>query len=481
MRSYMKVLSLVLATTAALAIVPQLAAQCTPQFNISVFSDGDSNTDNTMIYGYSSTDDSSTLCTCVHSNYQTTAYLELADGSYVSNTDAGETSSVQSATDGDGSYYALGVVTLNCSCVGSLGGGGGKTPIPFISGIADSYTWSNTIYQGTSGYLAIFGTDLTGGGAYSPTVTGDGDVTVSPYWNSDTQVNVSYTVSAYAAIGPHTIVLATPQGQAQGPVQVAPALQITRSNDLWFFGIGNTPPATFQMGDIQTTLTLGAAVANSYTWTITNGAAKASFASGVAQSSITTAGNSVTLYSISFGTQLLDVTVSVSWGNGNSVQTSLTIDSPYSLAQQNVIGPGAVSACAPNFPAGGTGWHTQYTWLILSKFGKSIAGQNVNENFDNPQDAQPNNWGGFNPNGSAGVANSTTFKDDYCLVGIGGVNPNTQAPQNPLGANLVDSVTQIYSIGSTTVGSGVPVQDQTLSRYVDHPALTNIVSPVRGQ
>ena len=34
-------------------------------------------------------------------------------------------------------------------------------------------------------------------------------------------------------------------------------------------------------------------------------------------------------------------------------------------------------------------------------------------------------------------------------------------------------------IGSLVIGSGVEVQSQTLQRYQDHPALTNVQSPVR--
>lgn len=226
MSSFMEIIRAAVLIMAAVGIVPQLSAQCTPQFNISVYSDGASSTDGSTIYGYSSTDDNSILCTCVHSNYETTAAVQLADGSYVTNTEAGETASVSSATDGDGSYYAVGAASADCSCVGTVGGGGPSTaispPPPEITGIADTTTWSNTIYQGDSGYLAIFGTALTAWGQTpSPTVTGDGDVSVSLYWASDGQVNVNYSVAAQAATGQHSIALQTAQGTARGNVNVA--------------------------------------------------------------------------------------------------------------------------------------------------------------------------------------------------------------------------------------------------------------------
>lgn len=201
----MKTFSLVaVLTIAALLSGTQLAAQCNPQFNISVYSDGDSSTDGSMVYGYSSTDDSSTLCTCVHSNYQTAAYLELADASYVSNVESGETSSVSSATDGDGSYYAFGVAALDCSCAGSIGGGGATSvvnppaPVINVNGIVDYVTGSTTVYPGVSSYFEIYGTALTAWGQTpTPMVTGDSDVTINfVSYASDGQVNVSYTVAA---------------------------------------------------------------------------------------------------------------------------------------------------------------------------------------------------------------------------------------------------------------------------------------------
>lgn len=96
-------------------------------------------------------------------------------------------------------------------------------PAPVITGIADSTTWSNTIYQGATGYLAIFGTTLTAWGQTpSPTVTGDGSVVIgSVIYASDGQVNVGYTVAANAAVGQHTISLATPKGTARGTVGVS--------------------------------------------------------------------------------------------------------------------------------------------------------------------------------------------------------------------------------------------------------------------
>jgi hypothetical protein len=58
-------------------------------------------------------------------------------------------------------------------------------------------------------------------------VWGDGDLTVNLYWASDTQVNVSYTMSLNPAMGQHTIALQTARGVARGPVTAGCAYPIS--------------------------------------------------------------------------------------------------------------------------------------------------------------------------------------------------------------------------------------------------------------
>ena len=52
-------------------------------------------------------------------------------------------------------------------------------------------------------------------------MTGDNGVSLSLFWASDTQVNASYTVSAQAAPGQHSLALQTRSGTAQGQYNVA--------------------------------------------------------------------------------------------------------------------------------------------------------------------------------------------------------------------------------------------------------------------
>jgi len=135
-----------------------------------------------------------------------------------------------------GVFTLSGLDTINCSVAGlfysSSVYGSFSPPPPVINGVSDNSTGSTTIYQGATGYLAIYGTALTAWGETpTPTVTGDSGLTLATNWASDTQVNASYTVDAQAPVGQHTVTLRTATGQAQGRIQVAapppPTLQVT--------------------------------------------------------------------------------------------------------------------------------------------------------------------------------------------------------------------------------------------------------------
>lgn len=260
---------LALLAIAALSSATRLAAQCMPQFNISVYSDEDVSPDGLTVYGYSSAEDSSTLCTCVHSGYQTTAYLEAPDGSLVDETQSGETSSVSTSNDDEGAYSSAGVVTLNCSCAGGLGAVDPPGPAIYPNGIVDYVTDSTTVYPGVSSYFEIYGTALTAWGETpTPTVTGDSDVTINfVSYASDGQVNVSYTVAANpTTMGAHNISLQTKSGTAKRPVTIGCATPVnfriyTPGQDIgggylqlvytWDSSTGNRDPNTGIKNDLQ--------------------------------------------------------------------------------------------------------------------------------------------------------------------------------------------------------------------------------------
>lgn len=250
--------------------------------------------------------------------------------------------------------------------------------------------------------------------------------------------------------------------------------RISQSIPLWFFGPGNTPPPTFTMGDVKTVLTANGLPGAVYTWTVTRGLDKVSFADGSLQWTIVTASNTVTLYSTGYSTDLFDITVTASTPNGN-LSYNLMVDSPFRLAAIGHTQPQAVDDCAiiGGRPVrGNNGWLAVYRWQMISKFGQHVWGQSVNESFSNEVAAQPKQFWFFSPNSSPGVAMVDTFTDTYCNANQILPVPRPTVPQVPLGTNLVDSATQTYKVGSEVIGAGIVVQTQTLSRYVDHPTVT---------
>jgi hypothetical protein len=127
---------------------------------------------------------------------------------------------------------------------------------------------------------------------------------------------------------------------------------------------------------------------------------------------------------------------------------------------------------------GTNGWVTQVTYTALSYFGAVIGGMRFSEQFSNYQPNQTNNWPAYTPSNGMATLPDGRFMDQICVTGTGGV-PQPTPPQIPLGATLVDSGTQTWSVGTSSTGPGVPVQTDTLQRWLDHGAHYQPVSPLR--
>jgi hypothetical protein len=117
---------------ALLLSAAHLAAQCTPVFSFSVYNDGSLSADQTTIYGYTTTEDTSTLCSCVHSAYTAIAAVYDPNGTLLGDSDeSGFSSSVSALVDGvSGNYQVNGAGVAYCSCLqGYFGGAGIVYPI----------------------------------------------------------------------------------------------------------------------------------------------------------------------------------------------------------------------------------------------------------------------------------------------------------------------------------------------------------------
>lgn len=162
------------------------------------------------------------------------------------------------------------------------------------------------------------------------------------------------------------------------------------------------------------------------------------------------------------------------------VNWSLSIDSPYKLVLNSSNTTGAAQglfACedpTPN-PSGTDGYQTLYHYSIKSFFGAQITFQDANETFALQGDIYiGNNWPAYSV--TPGFTATGNFDENICTVGPS-LTPPSKPPQ---GGNIeIDYGSQFWFVGSLNEGGGVEVQSDTLTRYQDHGAITNINSPLR--
>ena len=254
-----------------------------------------------------------------------------------------------------------------------------------------------------------------------------------------------------------------------------PILTTTYST-LWFLGDGVTSaPSTF-IGQLQATITAQYASGGSYDWSISND--ELSFSRSESVTETTTSTNQVTVYASVPGQDENDVEVSLTWTDpeGNiepAAPLAFTVDWPSDLtflftgSVSNVAIGSSCTGVPP--PSGNVGNYSRYAWQWNSFFNNSPAGLPMNENFLNVTLYPGSNLAPV-PNGQQGQAGINTFADTYCFANQTSARPPSMPPQSPLGANslLIWTATQVYSVGSPSVGVGVEVQYQTDQRWQDH-------------
>ncbi len=114
-------------TIAALLLSAAHLAACIPVFSFSVYNDASITDDESTIYGYTTTEDTSTLCSCVHSDYTAAAAVYDPNGTLLGDSVvSGFSSSVSAPMDGvSGDYQSSGAGVAYCSCLQGYFGGGG--------------------------------------------------------------------------------------------------------------------------------------------------------------------------------------------------------------------------------------------------------------------------------------------------------------------------------------------------------------------
>jgi hypothetical protein len=148
----------------------------------------------------------------------------------------------------------------------------------------------------------------------------------------------------------------------------------------------------------------------------------------------------------------------------------MTVEGPMSL--QAVGNP--TDTCVNN-----SGFQSELTYQIIDNLGyKMLTTVPVNESWTGSAvaDYSGENWGqNATANGNATDGQLTDTITQYDST-PGQWYPTPVCPNN--GSTPVVHWGQEWVVGSTTSGSGAPVQTDTLQKYLDHGRHLNIVSPV---
>jgi hypothetical protein len=267
-------------------------------------------------------------------------------------------------------------------------------------------------------------------------------------------------------------------GPASGSDTGTVAPTISQDQALWYFD-GNPVPSGFTLGSTTVTLTASGGGSGTYGWSIKSG-------SSIAALKGTTSGTNVTSVQISstgYSTAENDVTVQLQFepsSGTQSVQTSysLTVDSPYKFVSTgSTTNKGVAGPCSqiPS-PSGTAGFQSLVPYAIISFQGQQITHIPVFESLNNDVPFYTGETWPFAANGF--TSTDGTLVDNICAVGS--LTPHPLPPQSPtLSTTAIDQINQQWTVGGGSVASGLPVQTDTLQRFIDHGRHTGITSPVR--
>jgi len=412
-------------------------------------------------------------------------------GSACQNLTPDEEYDIEDGCEDDGDVYDL--ETCGCDPPPDGGGGGGDqdtTPSVTFSGpssVAQGGTatfdvTTSNVSQSQPVQLTLTTLEGSGSAAFpgnqtSMSITGPGPILISGVSASSIADNIKLDGSAFFEGGNYSVATTGPLTFSVTP----PPPSLTSSTTLWFFGSGNTPPTAFTQGGIKSVITASGASGGTFSWTITQGKSEVSFASGTQTSSITTTGNAVTIYSIGPSKEANDATLQLTWTPaGTSVASTaslnLSVDSPSALVSKgDPINRGVTGSCITP-QAGDSGYQSLFPYAIKSVLGVYISNIGVNEVIGAKSVDYPgNNWPSISP---MNVVNPGQFYDDLCAIGVV-LNPPTFAPQPTLMTTKINHFPQhTWYVGSTTIGSGIQVQTDTLQYYEDHGVVEAVISPV---
>ncbi len=166
-----------------------------------------------------------------------------------------------------------------------------------------------------------------------------------------------------------------------------------------------------------------------------------------------------------------DITIVFDIGGFRSQPLGFTVNAPHRMASET---PHVKDDLYQD------GWWSYIFYRAFDLFNNTMSSVALNESFGAFVNDQDNNWAKPVARGLSGYS-QWDFVDNMYMYNCPSCKPEIQNPPKPpipLGNSAVDHASQAWRIGSSTVGSGVRVQNNTHQRFQDHGRHTNIVSPV---
>ncbi|MFZ0745351.1 MAG: hypothetical protein WAM85_13150 [Terracidiphilus sp.] len=355
---------------------------------------------------------------------------------------------------------------------------------PFVVAVSKQHqltlyeTWNTGSQYNDSSYsnwrtsassIATVGTMGSGTpGSVSGVSPGSPTITAQYIYDEPSYTNYWCEGSSWSCPYQYTLISAGSSGS------VPPTL--TLSTPLWFLGPGIAAPANWSLGNTQSVVTASGASGGTFNWSITGGIL--SFSSSSQQSTTSTSGNSVTVYSTGASTSADDVTIQLTWvpsGGGNVVSTmDLSVDSPYEATFVSNTDYGYQTSCSDH--SGTVGYSSWVEYQLMSYFGVTITNIGVNEAFGSTvSDYTNENWGTITA--LPGYVETDGDFDDNICAHSSTSTPRTLPPGSPLGTTQVIHASQSIRVGSITSGAGVQVLTNTHQLYQDHGRWLNPASP----
>ena len=233
---------------------------------------------------------------------------------------------------------------------------------------------------------------------------------------------------------------------------------INGPNTVWWFNGQNPSPTTYPIS-IALTSTGGSGTA----WSVKQDDTKVNLSStSGAQISVTSTG---THFSATGG----DISITATAGGVQSAPFPITSRTPAELSFLS-----SVTTCSSDF-----GYITDLNYNVLDQLNSVISDDIYwNEIVGPPTSQHSSNWGSYGLQTQGG--STGPLLDQLSGPGVNNIPAPSPMPKcdiPPTGAITYDLATQRVRVGTDTSGSGVDVQSDNLTYYIDNGAHTSIVIP----